>query len=246
MQHDIPHSEAVKTILKSLELTRHLTIASILVGEPDTGKRTLVRHLFPETPIVDGSDQEALEEALAHSASLIIDRFEKVPNPNALHFEGKQILAIADSIHNAQMLDEMFAFIYTLPPLRERPEDVDLYAQVYRRQAQEILQVDTEVTLHTDALDLRHNLRSLRASVYREVLLASIDRPVIERSLYHYFMRTLTDEARYHMLLGILERPLLQAGLDRFGSQLKLAEALGINRNTLRKKIREHLPHDRP
>ena len=41
-------------------------------------------------------------------------------------------------------------------------------------------------------------------------------------------------------VLEIIERPLIEAVLDRTnGNQLRAAEILGINRNTLRKKISE-------
>ena len=241
MQNYLTHSDAVKKIIKSLDLTRHLSIASIVIGEPGTGKRTLVRHLFPDLPMVDGADQTTLEQALEESQALIIERFDKVPNPENLSFEGKHIIAIADHAGNTRLLDETFAFIYTLPPLRDRPEDIALYADLYRQEAQRILQVEEPIVLEKRALDIRRNLRSLRASVYREVLLQSTDREAIERGLYHYFTATFDEESNYHALLGLFERPLLQAGLKHYGSQLQLAEALGINRNTLRKKIHERL-----
>ena len=241
MRHYITHSDDVKKIIKSLDLTRHLSIASIVIGESGTGKRTLVRHLFPDLPVVNGADQSTLEQTLEQTQALIIEQYEKVPNPENLSFEGKHIIAIANHAGNARMLDETFAFIYTLPPLRDRPEDIALYADMYRQEAERILQVDEPTPLDPRALDIRENLRSLRASVYREVLLQSTDRDAIERGMYHYFTATFDDESNYHALLGLFERPLLQAGLDRYGSQLQLAEALGINRNTLRKKIHERL-----
>lgn len=44
----------------------------------------------------------------------------------------------------------------------------------------------------------------------------------------------------YHHFLPLIERPLLRLMLDEMhGNQLQAAEKLGINRNTLRKKIRE-------
>ena len=50
-------------------------------------------------------------------------------------------------------------------------------------------------------------------------------------------------------VLEIVERPLLEAVLDRTGgNQLRAAEILGINRNTLRKKITDlaiRLPKER-
>ena len=63
------------------------------------------------------------------------------------------------------------------------------------------------------------------------------------RSLEQYF-RDL-DGARPHQLHGMVmqavERPLLKFALDRAsGNQSAAAELLGINRNTLRKKLIEH------
>jgi len=240
MHNYATRSEAVQKIIKSLNLTRTLYVSSILIGEPYTGKRTLVRTLFPEIPHADGRDQNAVEKLLVESDALVIEHYEKLPNPDRLDFENKHIIAIADYISNSRALDETFAFIYTLPPLRERPEDIRLYTQLYQEEAYETLQITTPVSLEKHHLDLRENLRSLRASIYREILLQSSDKKALERGLYHYFSETLSTESDYHRLLGLFEKPLIEAGLKVYGSQLRLAEALGINRNTLRKKIHEH------
>ncbi len=237
MQNYATRSETVQQIIKSLNLTRTLYVSSIIIGEPWTGKRTLVRHLFPDVPMVDGRDQDAVETLLSQTDALIIDHYEKVPNTERLNLEDKHIIAIADYAGNTQILDEMFAFIYHMPPLRDRPEDILLYADLYRKEAAEILMLSPEISLSKEVLDIHQNLRSLRASIYREVLLQSGEREALERGLYHYFLNHLPQEADYHHHLGLLEKPLLEAGLHLYGSQLRLAEALGINRNTLRKKI---------
>ncbi len=237
MQNYATRSETVQQIIKSLNLTRTLYVSSIIIGEPWSGKRTLVRHLFPDLPTVDGHDQEAVETLLSQTDALIIEHYEKIPNTERLDFEDKHIIAIADYAGNTKVLDETFAFIYHMPPLRERPEDILLYADLYQKEATETLMLDTEITLSKNVLDIRQNLRSLRASIYREVLLQSGDRDALERGLHHYFLSQMPEEADYHQHLGLFEKPLLEAGLHVYGSQLRLAEALGINRNTLRKKI---------
>jgi DNA-binding protein Fis len=46
----------------------------------------------------------------------------------------------------------------------------------------------------------------------------------------------------YRDFLHLYEVPLIRAGMKRFKSQLQLSERLGLNRNTLRKKIAENEP----
>ena len=48
----------------------------------------------------------------------------------------------------------------------------------------------------------------------------------------------------YRNYIHLYEVPLIRAGLKQFKSQLQLAEKLGLNRNTLRKKIAEHAKYD--
>ncbi|HIP61765.1 MAG TPA: Fis family transcriptional regulator, partial [Sulfurovum sp.] len=55
-----------------------------------------------------------------------------------------------------------------------------------------------------------------------------------------YLSKHIDGNNAYRDYLGIYERPLIRAGLKKFKSQLKLSSILGLNRNTLRKKIHEH------
>ena len=62
----------------------------------------------------------------------------------------------------------------------------------------------------------------------------------IQEAIYHYILQKLDGNNGYKEYLGLYEKPLIEAGLKKFGSQLQLSHVLGINRNTLRKKIHEH------
>jgi DNA-binding protein Fis len=45
----------------------------------------------------------------------------------------------------------------------------------------------------------------------------------------------------YDLMIGLVEKPLLRAVLrETDGNQVRAAQILGINRNTLRKKLTEH------
>ena len=65
----------------------------------------------------------------------------------------------------------------------------------------------------------------------------------VRRSLNRYF-RDLDGEnphAVYDMVLASVERPMLEVIMKHAaGNQTVAAEMLGINRNTLRKKLNEH------
>jgi DNA-binding protein Fis len=228
------------SIVRSLRLLRSLHVSTILTGEPCSGKKTLLRRLFPDWKVVDGRDSDSLPEALSRHSELIIESFEHIEKPELLDFRNKRVIAVSDSLQTGDAIDEKFAFIYRMPPLRERPEDLEHLCRFFISEAQERLMVSSPVVPDMEAIDLSENFCSLRASVYRQTLLQSMHRDEIEGILLNYFRSRLEGNNAYRESLGILERPLLRAGLERYGSQLKLSEILGINRNTLRKKLREY------
>jgi DNA-binding protein Fis len=59
-----------------------------------------------------------------------------------------------------------------------------------------------------------------------------------------YLYDRLGSHNDYRNFLYLYEVPLIRAGLKRFKSQLQLADKLGLNRNTLRKKIAENKEYD--
>ena len=65
----------------------------------------------------------------------------------------------------------------------------------------------------------------------------------VRRSLNRYFRDLDGEEPNdiYAMVLKAVEKPLLAFIMDRAeGNQSRAADLLGINRNTLRKKLNEH------
>ena len=61
-----------------------------------------------------------------------------------------------------------------------------------------------------------------------------------ENSLAHYFDQLNGEEATgiYEMVIKETERPLLKITMEQaFGNQTRAAKMLGINRNTLKKKL---------
>ena len=65
----------------------------------------------------------------------------------------------------------------------------------------------------------------------------------VRNSLEGYFrdLRGIEPDGMYDMLVKAVEKPLLEVVMDKADqNQSKAAEWLGLNRNTLRKKLLEH------
>ena len=65
----------------------------------------------------------------------------------------------------------------------------------------------------------------------------------IRDSLESYFkdLRGTEPTSIYEMILGVVEKPLLEVVMQHAeGNQSRAAQWLGINRNTLRRKLLEH------
>ena len=234
-------SDKIHHIIKSFNLTKTLFVSSIIIGEAHTGKKSLARYLFPNAKLVSGENQDEVMSALANHDELIITDFEKLSNQSLLDFSNKRIIATANYMGNQTVIDDLFAFIYTMPPLVERPKDIEYIKGLFLQEAFSTLMIEPN-SVQTDAipLNLTSNTKSLKKSIYTYLLQHSMDEKEIKSVLYHYLLKHLDGNDGYREHLGLYEVPLIKAGLKKFGSQLQLSQVLGINRNTLRKKLHEH------
>lgn len=234
-------SDKIQHIIKSFNLTKTLFVSSIIIGDSHTGKKSLARYLFPNAPLVSGENQEEVKTALENYDELIIADFEKLSNQSSLDFSNKRIIATANYMGNQSLIDELFAFIYTMPSLQERPEDINYIKGLFLKEAFSTLMIEPD-TIETDKipLNLTMNTKSLKKSIFTYLIQRSMDDKDIKAVLYQYLLKHLDGNDGYREHLGLYEIPLIEAGLKKFGSQLQLSQVLGINRNTLRKKIHEH------
>jgi DNA-binding NtrC family response regulator len=234
-------SAKIQHIIKSFNLTKTLFVSSIIIGEAHTGKKSLARYIFPNAPLISGENQEEVEAALKDHDELIIADFEKLSNQNALDFSNKRIIATANYVGNPALIDELFAFIYTMPPLQERPEDIEHIKALFIKEAVSTLMIEPDSFDPEEVpVNLTMNTKSLKRSVYTFLVQRSMGEEDIKAVLYQYLLKHLDGNDGYREHLGLYEIPLIEAGLQKFGSQLQLSQVLGINRNTLRKKIHEH------
>ena len=232
-------STKVQYITKGLELSKSLFVSSLIIGEANIGKKSLIKSIFPEVPWIDGSDIVNLKQTLSKHNELIISNFELYGDYNINDFHGKRIIAISDATSFPSHIDSLFAFIYTMPSLKERPEDIKYLSEIFVKEAKSIFMTKDILPLDITQIDLTDNIKSLKKAIFEHQAYNIITPDKIERILYNYFEKELSGNNDYAKYLPIFENPLIMAGLNKFGSQLKLSSILGINRNTLRKKIYE-------
>ena len=74
-------------------------------------------------------------------------------------------------------------------------------------------------------------------------LLQDINESELMDIMRNYLIDKLGSNSDYKNFNHLYEAPLLKAGLEKFKSQLRFADRLGLNRNTLRKKIAENIKY---
>ena len=240
MEKFIVKSHQLSKIVKSLNALKALFVSSLIVGEDGVGKKTLAKYILPNATIIDSNlDTKQISQNLQQSDEIIIHNFEKITNYDLLNFENKRVIATMSHMPTNENITNLFGFIYEIPPLRERQEDALEIGKIFLEKAKENLMIDKPISIHDIQMDFSKNSKSLQKSIFSYILLEDLTTNNLEDIMYKYFLKNLNGKNGYKEHLYLYEKPLIQAGLKKYGSQLKLAEVLGINRNTLRKKVSE-------
>lgn len=237
-------SAASSEAFKTANLLKGLGVNAVIFGERGTGKLTLARYILPHAPIIDASRFDELLDAIETHREIIIHRLDDVANLKrlieALQKNSTRVVATAGFRYSQDQLDEIFTIRLVLPPLSERSEDVAVLVDLFAKDAQQTLGKSDPFDLEGFIPDLSENAVSLRRQVYLHYLFDSIGESDLMGLIERYLYDKLGSNNDYRSFLHLYEVPLIRAGFKRFKSQLQLSERLGLNRNTLRKKIADH------
>ena len=232
MQSFIAKSPASLKVYNVVKAAARLPVNIMVLGEIGTGKETLIRSIFDQIPHYSVSTLPQKIE----SDTIFVRDFEKVQDVIAFmrRYEGVRIIAAATD--ERSIYEEYFPVLVTIPPLCQRPEDVEALKRAYIHKACEEFEI--EGLDENFSVDLSKNAISLKRSVYERVLFATMDEEKMMRMLEE-FLEPRVEEG-YKELLRIFEIPLLRAAKKRFRSALAMSKALGLNRATLTTKLKRH------
>ncbi len=240
----ITASESSSQAKKTAILLKSLTVNALITGEVGVGKRTLASFILPDALVVDASNFDELLLVLENTQNIIITNLDNSPNIERLMQIIKEnsvrVVATAKASFSHKFIDDFFSIKFNLPPLRERPEDVEELLQQFISNAKELFGGSNTFDVSNFKPNLSQNAFSLKRQVMINYLLQDVQDSDIMEIFEQYLYDKIGSGSDYRNFLYIYEVPLIRAGLDKFKSQVQVADKLGLNRNTLRKKISEH------
>jgi len=235
----IAKSESSKKLLNIAQMSSSLPVNIIISGERGVGKKILARSILPDAPIFDG---KVLEESINHKTieleqynEIIVKDINGVLNKIEFLDNLANIKLVATATFLPSDIESSFAIKIDIPPLCQRPEDLEELTKIYLEEANSIY--NSNIKADTLDVNLENNGTSLKNSIFKNTFLKSMDNQDMEQSLEEFIYSKLESGYNYKDLLEVFEIPLLKAAKRKYKSQLQMANNLQINRITLRKKI---------
>jgi DNA-binding NtrC family response regulator len=209
---------------------------------------------------------EEIEEASFRNQMKILNfindrNSRQVPSEEFTPLDLRLIVTVKDNLHNLldrrKLLEELFFKLdnferITIPPLRERPEDIPLMVKYFSTELCKELGI-SELTIDINAIEVlvrqtwRENIRELKAIVDKSVLFSSGGRfslppELVDEKTEIVKMINNIEEGQDFVLdnsLDVIEKGIIERSLQKFGfNQSKAAGFLGMTEQTLRYKLK--------
>ncbi|MCF6339650.1 MAG: Fis family transcriptional regulator [Sulfurimonas sp.] len=226
---------------KTATFLKTLNVNALIMGEIGVGKKSLAKYILPDAPVLNAANFDELLTTLLSAHEIIIIGLENSPNIkkilDIISSKNIRVIATAKSSYNYEIVDSIFSIKFDIPPLSHRPEDVEQLIQKFANEASSLFSTNEIFCTKSFKPDLSQNSNSLRRQIMINYLLQDINDIELMSIIQNYLSDKLGSKNDYKKFLHLYEVPLIKAGLEKFKSQLQLSDKLGLNRNTLRKKI---------
>ncbi|AZV45907.1 Fis family transcriptional regulator [Nautilia sp. PV-1] len=215
-------SEYLKKIKNIADMCKQLKINVYIWGEKGVGKTFLAKYIAPnavinpKTPTIN---------------PVILEDFDKNP---VLEFKNNFLIATGTQPLNKEILKKYFTMDIELKPLKEHPEDIYDFIDLFKQQAKEELKISKNI--HIEHPDISENLNSLKRQIFSKFLLPE-NKQDVYKILTDYF-ENINEDFTYEEELNNFEKALFKAAKTKYKSKLQIANHLKINRVTLTKKMK--------
>lgn len=232
-------SKQMVEVKKVVNLVKGIKVDTIIIGETGTGKSKIAKSILPEAIIINGENTEDVLKGLKSFNEVIIENFDKIRNYDILHMQDQKIVATASKKPKDSVVDKFFGIVIELDPLSKRVEDIKPLMVQFLEDAKESLKIDSDISSEQILPDISQNCHSLKRSVYKKLLGDSLDEAGLTNTMSDFFFDRIETDDNYSHFLAMFDKAIIIANYKKFKSQLMMSYKMGINRNTLRKKINE-------
>ncbi len=228
----IAKSPKTQKILNTLRVSANLPVNILIHGERGVGKKTLVESVFRDIPTLSVDEVDQIQDA----EKIYIYDLHHCTNLRALMQKLGTTRVIATSNDYKEAYEEFFSVFLHIPPLKERPEDLEALIEYYIKQVQRDFDVDLDPA--QIEVDLSKNAISLKKSICTEAVFRSLSEEHLMQLMEGFLAPRLEDG--YKDLLYLFEVPLLRAAKKRYKSNLAISKALRLNRATVTSKMQRY------
>ncbi len=235
MQEFVAASASMQEIKRVSVLMKHTRIHTLIIGESGVGKSRLADEIAPNAYRIDGTRSSYISDAVRQFDEVIIENFDQV-NGADWNLSGKRIIATAKTKPRDALCEKLFGLTLELLPLSEREADINPLMERFMANAAIDLNLDP-INIRKVKPDISQNCHSLKRAVYSALIGQNQNEDDFVENMRNFFAREINEIDNYHIFLDMFDKAVILANQDKYKSQLMMSKMMGINRNTLRKKM---------
>lgn len=232
-------SKQMQEVKRVANLVKGIKVNTLIIGDTGTGKSRIANTILSNAIVVNGENSEETLKGIKNFNEIIIENFDRVRNYDALNFQNQKIVATTTKRPKDSVIDKFFGIVVDLPPLSQRQDDIQALTDCFIQEAKESLKILTEMQIDPSILDISENCHSLKRGIYKRLLDDTMDEKALITAMGEFFFNQIEMDDNYGHFIKMFDTAVITANHRKYKSQLMMSYKMGINRNTLRKKINE-------